>query len=159
MAKYTTADRQEIVEEFSIRHNGLFDAALFLAEVRAIGPNHRAHAWFEWDDSEAAHEHRLWQSRQFAHGLKVHFEVVTVGRAGPITVSVSAPMVISPMATRVVGGGYILTDPGNEEHMRELAHQAATALRAWLTRYGSTLPSNGISSTPFVNAINTLSRV
>ena len=159
MARYTVADRQEIVEEFARRHNGLFDAALFLAEVRAIGPNHRGHAWFEWSDEEAAHEHRLWQARQFAHGLRVHFEVVTVGRSGPITVNVSAPLVISPMASRLTGGGYYVTNPADEAHMRELAHQAATALRAWLDRYGSCLPINGISSTPFVNTINTLARV
>lgn len=140
MARFTKELRQQIVREFAIRHNGQFNAALFLAEVRATGPDHPAYEWFTWDDQEAADQHRTWQAREFANGLKVTFTVETIGRDRAFTIKeASAPMVISPVAGRHQGGGYWLTDPDNPEHMAEHCRQAATSLRTWLRRYEAAL--------------------
>lgn len=144
MARFTKALRQQIVREFAVRHNGYFNPSLFLEEVRANGPDHPAHEWFQWDDDKAAREHRLWQAREFAKDLKVTFEVEEVGRNKAIKITEQeAPMVISPGSGRNSGGGYFLTDPDNPEHMAEHCRQAAVALRSWLRRYESAVKYAG----------------
>ena len=133
---FTKEQRQEIVREFAIRHNGQYDPKLFLQEVRATGPDHPAYEWFTWDDDKAAREYRFWQARQFARDLKVTFNVENVGGRKNFSVkSVEVPLVHSPTDGRDDGGGYVLTDVGNEAHMQELCRQGAHALSAWLRRY------------------------
>jgi hypothetical protein len=133
-------EREEVVREFMERHGGLFDAEAFLEEVRTTGPTHRAYSSFQWDDAKAAHEHRLNQARQFLNGLTISFEVREIGRRGGVTiVPSSAPLLISPLAGRRTGGGYYAFDPDDEDHAAELSAQAASALRSWIARYGSTL--------------------
>lgn len=136
MARFTKQLRQDIIREFAVRHNGHYNAALFLEEVRATGAEHPAYEWFQWDDDRAAHEHRLWQAREFSAGLRVSFTIEEIGRNRAITVrEVEMPMAISPVSGRGRGGGYFLSDPENPEHMAELCRQAATALSAWIRRY------------------------
>jgi hypothetical protein len=144
MAKFTKELRQQIIREFCLRRNADFDARLFEQEVRETGADHPAHEWFEWDDNRAAEEHRIWQAREFAKGLKISFTVEEVGRGGSIRVrEVSVPMLVSPASGRSAGGGYFLTDPENPEHMAELCRQAATDLRRWVRRYGGALTYAG----------------
>ncbi len=134
--KFSKELRQEIVEEFAVRHNGQFDSALFLKEIEETGKSHRAYGWFQWDDSKAAREYRLWQARAFANDLRVTFSVEEVGQQGAVTVKTAVmPAVISPVAERKNGGGYVLTDFNNPEHMAEHCRQAAIALKSWLNRY------------------------
>lgn len=140
MTKFTKELRQQIVEAFAKKHNGLYDPALFLREVKEVGENHPAYGWFEWDTKKAANEFNLWQARAFAKDLRIKFEVEEVGRTGAVTVkTVEAPMVISPTSGRSDGGGYISFDPSNSEHMAEHCRQAGAALRSWLNRYQAAL--------------------
>lgn len=148
--RYTKELRQEILDEFVSRHNE-FDAAVFVEEVQQRGEAHPAYAWFEWDDTVAAREHRLWQSRSFAQGLKVKFEVHTVERSvsGVTVREADAPAFVSPLATRNDGGGYFKTDLNNEDHVDELLKQARQSLDAWLRRYGGVYEAVGGSQEDF----------
>jgi hypothetical protein len=132
--------RQQIIADFATRHGGTYDPALFLAEVKRRGESHPAFAWFVWDDGEAAHQHRLWQARVFARDLVVKFKMEVVGRTGSIRiVETEMPMIYSPAETRKDGGGYVIVDPNDPEHVAGLCAEAATSLRSWLKRYGSCL--------------------
>lgn len=145
--KFTKDDRQAIVKDFAVRHNGQFNPKLFLEEVRKTGEEHPAYAWFEWNRDRAAYEHQLWQAREFARDLKVTFSVETVGRAGTVrVVQADMPLVISPQVGRKDGGGYILSDPSDEEHMAEYCRQAAAALKTWLRRYEGALVHAGVAA-------------
>ena len=140
MARFTKALRQKIVRDFTDRHGGTFDPEAFVSEVRAKGEAHPAFDWFEWDNDAAAHQYRVDQAREFVRDLRVSFSVEVVGRRGAITIrEVEAPFAFSPLGARRGGGGYILTDPTDEEHLIELRRQAARDLRAWVDRYQSVL--------------------
>lgn len=145
MSTFSKEQRQEIVREFAVRHNGLFDPKLFLEEVRAKGEEHVAHSWFEWDAGKAAAAYQLEQAREFARDLRIRFEVEEIVREKPVKVrSVEMPMVQSPRNGRSSGGGYVLVDPNDPEHHRELAEQALTAFRAWFNRYQAAVLQAGI---------------
>ena len=157
MARFTKEIRQEIVRDFCLRNGGVFDPAAFYAEVEKMGRKHSAYEWFRWNDKEAAREHRVWQAREFAVGLRVVFTIEEVGRKGSIRVrEIEAPLVISPVHGRRDGGGYQLFDPANPEHMRELCRQAATDLRRWYSRYGVALSHVGGSALPFEKVLKAL---
>lgn len=137
---FSKEERQRIVEDFARKHNGQYDPALFLKEVKEAGKDHAAYDWFEWNTKKAANEFNLWQARAFAKDLRIKFEVEEVGRSGAVTVkTVEAPMVISPTSGRSNGGGYVSFDPSNPAHQAEHCHQAAAALRSWLDRYQAAL--------------------
>lgn len=144
--RYTKDERQRIIDDFAKAHKGVFDPAIFLKDVERVGKSHPAFGWYEWDDSKAAREYRLWQTRIFVRDLKVQFDVETVGRSGSITVrSTEAPMLLSPLDNRRDGGGYYVLDPKNQDHTTELCRQAGLALRAWLDRYQAALLHTGTS--------------
>lgn len=154
MSRYTKELRQQIVREFALRHNGQYNPALFVDEVLATGPDHPAHDWFEWDQAKAASEHRLWQAREFASGLKVTFAVEEVGADRSVAVrTAEMPLVLSPTAGRSDGGGYWLSDPGSPEHMAEFCEQAATGLATWLRRYASAVQFVGEDTASIDNLI------
>jgi hypothetical protein len=140
MNRFTREVRQRIVEDHARRHGGVFDAAVFLEEVQVKGPAHLAFAWFEWADATAAHQHRLEQARDFVRDLKVVFRIEEISRSGTITVSYSAPLVLSPMAERRGGGGYVIADFNDPRHMALLCEEGAATLRSWLRRYEVCLP-------------------
>lgn len=136
MSGFTKELRQQIVEEFTKRHNGIYNPVVFLDEVKTKGKDHPAHGWFEWNTKKAAGEYNLWQARAFAKDLRIKFDVEEVGRNGAVTVKTTEmPMVLSPTNGRKDGGGYVLTDPSDPAHQAEHCHQAAAALRSWLNRY------------------------
>lgn len=142
--KFTKELRQEIIREFAVRHNGHFNPALFVQEVRATGADHPAHEWFEWDTEKAAEQHLLWQAREFATGLRVSFTVETIGRNGAVSVrEVEMPFALSPVDARRKGGGYLVSDPDDPAHMAELCRQAVTDLTRWLRRYEAALVHAG----------------
>lgn len=144
--RFTKERRQEIVRDFAVRHNGQYNPKLFLEEVRKVGQDHDAHAWFEWDSDKAAYEYQLWQAREFARDLKVSFSVETVGRKGAVkVVQTDMPLVVSPRGSRRDGGGYFLSDPTDGDHMAEHCHQAAASLRTWLNRYQGALIHAGVA--------------
>lgn len=145
--RFTKQQRQQIVRDFAVRHNGHFNPRLFLDEVRGKGEDHPAHGWFTWDAAKAAEAHLLWQAREFASGLVVTFSIEEIGRDKTIRVrEMAAPFAISPMETRRKGGGYVVVDPSDPSHMRELCSQAATDLRRWLARYEAAIAHVGGSA-------------
>ena len=157
MTRYTKALRQKIVREFAVRHNGIYNPARFVDEVRRAGKKHPAHGWFTWDASKAAKAHWLQEARDFARDLRVVFTVEQVGRRKPLTVKqTEMPMVISPMSGRHRGGGYVLVQSGSEEHIAEHCLQAAMALDSWLSRYASALAHIGESTATIVSLANKL---
>lgn len=139
MSRLTKALRQQIVKDFAIKHNGVYNPTLFLEEVRRTGQNHPAYDWFEWDRDRAAAQYQVEQARNFARDLRVSFSVQVVnGDRRSIQVRETAmPLVLSPVDGRRSGGGYVLTDENDPAHMTEHCRQAAMALRAWLNRYRS----------------------
>ncbi|WP_426418196.1 hypothetical protein [Bradyrhizobium genosp. A] len=139
MTKFSKELRQQIVEDFARRHNGQYDPALFLKEVRETGESHLAFDWFEWEQAKAAQEHNLWQARAFAKDLRIKFEVQVISSGKPITVTTEAPLVMSPASGRKDGGGYLRFNPDDPAHQAELCQQAAVALRSWLKRYQAAL--------------------
>ena len=159
MARFTKELRQQIVDEFATRHNGYFNPALFLEEVQKIGPDHPAYSWFEWDDDEAARQHRLWQAREFTRDLRVKFTIEEVRPDRSVSVrTVEAPAMLSPIERRSQGGGYYQTDLSNPEHMAELCRQAASALGLWLRRYEAALLHIGGSPTAVQDQIKALEK-
>lgn len=140
MAKFTKALRQQILDDFTRQNNGWFDPRAFMLHVQKAGPDHPAYDWFTWDDAKAAEDHRIWQARTFAQGLRIEFKVETIER-GAFTVS--APQFVSPLEGRGSGGGYFQTDPKDAEHIAEVARQAAQHLRWWLRRYEAVVVSAG----------------
>lgn len=159
MPAFTKELRQQIVQEFAVRHNGQFDPALFLAEVKEKGEAHLAYAWFEWDTNTAALKYQVDQAREFARGLRVKFQVEEIGRDKVMRVrEMEAPMVLSPIGGRKDGGGYILVDPGNVDHIAELCREAAMALRAWEDRYQAALAHAGAAKLAIGSALAALDR-
>lgn len=142
---FTKLTRQRIVKEFAVRHNGQFNAALFLDEVRQKGEAHPAYDWFEWDESKAAQAHQIEQARAFARDLRVTFTVTEIsGGKRRVKVRESAmPMVLSPLKGRNDGGGYVLVDPDDASHRSEHCRQAAVTLRAWRNRYADAVKHVG----------------
>jgi hypothetical protein len=141
---FTKELRQQIIQEFAVRHNGNFNPRLFFEEVKETGEDHAAHGWFQWDVEKGWLEHNLGLARDFAQGLKVSFSIEEVGSSGAVNVrSVDAPALLSPVHYRHQGGGYQLTDPSDANHMTELCRQAATALASWLKRYEAALVHAG----------------
>lgn len=158
--RYSKARRQEIVREFAVRHNGQFNAALFLGEVREAGEKHEAYAWFEWDADKAAQAYQLEQARDFARDLRVSFKVEEIaGKKGMRVREAAMPMVLSPLAGRNHGGGYYLTNTDDPAHMAEHCRQAAVALRAWIGRYEAALIAAGGTVTYLVQAADALEKM
>jgi hypothetical protein len=140
MAGFTKARRQKIVEDFARRHNGNFNPALFLDEVRRQGESHPAYGWFEWDAAKAAAAYQLEQARDFARDLRVSFKVEEIIAPNQVRIREHPiPMVISPMDGRKRGGGYVLTDPDDPDHIAEHCLQAARTLQQWRDRYSAAL--------------------
>lgn len=146
MARLSKQVRQQIVEDFARRHGGRFEPSTFLTEVQQLGDQHPAHTWFEWDDEEAAQQHRVEQARDFARGLRVSFRIEEVSMGRIAVRQQAVPLLLSPMGGRKTGGGYHVVDPDDPHHMAELSQEAASALRGWLGRYGAVLPYAGASA-------------
>ncbi len=157
MSRLSKQDRRHIVEEFARRHNGQYNPMLFLEEVRKTGSEHPAYEWFEWDLKKAARAYQIEQARQFARDLRVSFTVEDVSPKRKVKVAhQEMPLVISPIEGRRHGGGYVLVDPEDPEHMQEHCRQAAMALGSWLKRYGSALEFAGRRKAEVESVIRTL---
>jgi hypothetical protein len=160
MSRFTKALRQEIVREFAIRHNGQFNPVLFVEEVRDRGADHPAHGWFDWDKDNAAFQFWVQQAREFTRDLKVSFRIEEVGRKKAVSIrEVKMPALISPAASRSKGGGYVLVEASEPDHMIEHCHQAATALSSWIARYQSAIEYAGGSVSELKKQIRLLQNV
>lgn len=154
---FTKQQRQEIVREFALRHNGHYNPKLFVEEVERTGEDHPAYGWFTWNDRNAADAFRLEQARDFARDLRITFKIEEVGRTTPVRVrETEMPLAISPMNNRSKGGGYFITDPNDPGHMKEHCRQAAISLQSWLDRYQAALQYAGRRTSDIEKVILTL---
>ena len=145
MSQFTKELRQDIVREFAIRHNGQFNPTLFFEEVRDKGKKHPAYNWFEWDAGKAALAFQIEQARNFARDLRVTFKVEEVNGSHSVRIrQTPMPMVLSPLGGRSKGGGYLLVDPDDPDHIEEHCRQAAKALSQWFNRYQAALSQSGV---------------
>jgi hypothetical protein len=143
--KYTAKVRQKIIADFCKRHDGEYDPVVFVREVKRKGEDHPAYDWFVWEDTTAAEQYRIWQARVFARNLVIKFSIEEVGRGGKMmVVEQQMPLVISPMAGRRAGGGYLLSNPQDQRHMAMLCAEAAVSLRTWLRRYSAAVHATGV---------------
>lgn len=96
--------------------------------AEAIDPDHVAHGQFEWDDSAAAHAHRLWQARQLVARYTVTIESGS-GRDTRIRAYVNVPS----------EGRYMRTDraAANPAWRDELIAEAKRAARYFTVKYKS----------------------
>lgn len=87
---------QACLKQLAARHHGVLRAEDVVRE--AENPKSPLHSRFEWDDTEAARQHRLWQARQL---ISVCVEVIGELNPNPVFVSLSTD--------RGCGGGYRVT--------------------------------------------------
>lgn len=95
----------------------------------AKNPDSPLHECFEWDDSEAAHQHRLWQARQLIVSVRISLD----DKAETIC---QAYVSLKP-DRKVEGGGYrsigdVMGDPALRD---ELLKTALEELRSFQERY------------------------
>jgi hypothetical protein len=86
------------------------------------------HLFFQWDDSEAAHQYRIWQARQL---------ISTVVVILPNTKKHISAYVSFKDSRRNDGGGYlpIATVLTNTEYRSRLLNEAFDDLRGWELKY------------------------
>lgn len=158
MREFSKETRQEILQGH-IDKFGRFEAREFLRDVRSSNGTHPAWSWFEWNDGQAAEEHRVWQARMFVQGLRVRVEVEET-RSRKMSVQVrELPAYISPVEDRQAGGGYTQVDPNDPEHRQEILRQARRSLQNFLERYGDALELEGITTAGLRKALATLEQV
>jgi hypothetical protein len=119
----------EIVQELElvrIRCGGVLKAESVVEYAR--DPNTALHDRFEWDDTEAARQHRIWQAREL---IRVSVTVL------PNTTTQTRAYVSLQSDRETVGGGYrpiaeVLSDT---ERRKELLGMALGDMRRWRDRY------------------------
>jgi len=90
------------------------------------------HRFFDWDDSSAATQHRLWQARHLARSYRV--EIVTFTNNRPITVLAPGLVSIKETSQR---RSYrtIETVRDNTAYIAQMAQEAERRLRYWRNEY------------------------
>ena len=106
--------RQELEAIRAKNPEGLLLPADVVAE--ATMPDHPLHSRFNWDDTEAAHQYRLWQARELIQ-MVVH--ITTPKRVGPVRYYVSLA------SDRIAGGYRALPDVLNDKTRRQEMLDAA----------------------------------
>lgn len=87
------------------------------------------HSWFQWDDSEAAQQHRLWQARQLLR--------VTVQYIGEGDQAVSVRAFVSLTTDRNAAGGYRVTATvmANPKQREQLLADAIAEMQRFEKKY------------------------
>jgi hypothetical protein len=141
MAGFSMKERQAIIDGYlNATGRNEFQPAEFIDWLER-NPEHQAYEWFfGMDDAAAAREHRIAMARSMANGLRIVVAVKdTIKTALTTNVRVAEarefPAMISPVAGRTSGGGYVQFNPDDAGMMSELRRQGAVAMRAWLNRY------------------------
>lgn len=137
MAGFPKKERLEIIQGY-LNETGQnqFVPADFLSWLRER-PSHKAYPiFFDRSDEEAAEAYRIGLVRQWVSGLRitvkpVESEGVSVASVQPVSV----PAMVSPVAGRKHGGGYVSVSVNSKTSVDELADQAAGDLERWLKRY------------------------
>lgn len=122
---YNPRDRRKAMEtELNLlmkKHGGVLTAADVV--VQAEDPTSALHAFFTWDDDEAAHKYRLIEARQLITSIRI----IQEGQKGKIR------SLVSLNVDRVKGGGYraldeVLAQPALRQHLLETALSEFSAL-------------------------------
>lgn len=114
--------------------------------TRASNPKSVLHKHFEWDDSEAAYEHRMWQARNLINKVEL-----TIIRKDPKTkreITITTRQFQSRKSKRYGGGGYesiedIMRSP---KKRAEMVAQVTYELDAYRERYKDLTELNNIWS-------------
>lgn len=106
--------------------------------AKAADPESAMHSWFEWDDTEAAQQHRIWQARQL---LRV-FVTVETKNSKPVRAFVSLG------SDRSGDGGYrALADVLSDQQLRaQLLADAIKELRSSERKFRQLQELSGIWS-------------
>ena len=130
---YSQAERLRIIEEHRQAHDGDLNAGEFVESARH--PEHPAHDYFDWDDTMAAHQHRLNQARRFIR-VRIRRESVPIVNIsdGSIIITIDRrPAYVAPIERRQYSGGY---DEATDANLRA---EFGMWLRQGVKRYGSAL--------------------
>ena len=107
----------------------------------AKNPETALHSHFTWDDSVAAHSHRLWQARQL---IRVSVTVMET-QDGPK--DVKAFVSLTPDRSDVGGGYRVLSTVLNDAEQREqLLEDALAELNAFKCKYQDLKELSGVMS-------------
>lgn len=148
MAGFPKKERQAILDGYlAATDRNMFHPAEFIDWLADHPDNPAYPLFFGLDDEEAARAHRIQMARHWVSGLRITIRVEepkAATRAKTVAVvpevrEYRVPAMLSPIASRKEGGGYIRVDPDDPDTMRELCLQAARDLDSWLERYGGTL--------------------
>ena len=118
---------QKELEEVRQANNGILKTEAVVEYAK--NPETAMHSWFTWDDSEAAHNYRIWQARQL---IRVVIKESPKEDLEPMRVYVSM------LEDRYgEGGGYrsmdeVLTD---KELREQLIEQATKEFDRWREKY------------------------
>lgn len=142
--RYSDAERQRIIDRYleetgsrQWRHGDFYD------HVRERGPSHPAWDFFVWDDGEAGERYRLQQAREFGRGLRVTFRVRVIEQGRFKVKTTHAPLLVSDVARRKLGGGYLRFRPRDPTYQQALVTEALAMLEQWADRFDSVLISAG----------------
>lgn len=102
----------------------------------ASNPTHPLHDRFEWDDSIAAHEHRLEQARKLIQSVRV--TIVPTGSSEPI--SVRAYVAERDITTSTQAGTYVAIESviGSTAHQVSLKRSIERDLESLRKKYAAT---------------------
>lgn len=117
--------KQEL-EALAEANNGLLKPEVVVEFAK--NPDTALHNRFEWDDTEAAKQYRLWQARQL---IRVIVNIL------PNENEIKYKMFVSLQEDRRNGGGYrTLVDVMSDEEMRKrLLAQAHEDFKLWQKKY------------------------
>lgn len=150
MAGLAMKKRQAIIDGYlAATGQNTFHAGAFI-DWLAGQPTHEAFGWFYGaDDAKLAREHRIDMARRWASGLRITVQSSITDRSGIMSVVTREyPALVSPMANRKAGGGYVDFDVDDPLAVAELRRQGAQALLAWLNRYRGVYELGGMDLSP-----------
>jgi hypothetical protein len=112
------------LRQIATKHGGMLKPEHIIKEAES--PKHPLHSRFEWDDTEAAYQHRLWQARQL---ISVCVEVIGDFDPSPVFVSLSSD--------RGSGAGYrVMANVMSDAEMRaQLLKDALHEANRWAQKY------------------------
>lgn len=144
---FTRTDRQRIIDGYLARTRRNMFVPHEFVDWLSGQPEHEAYSWFYGtSDAEAARQHRISMARHMASGLRITAPISEAPtKSKPVKVAVREyPALVSPMAGRKDGGGYVAFHPDDPEMVAELRKQGAQALRSWLARYRGVADQMGV---------------
>lgn len=149
MARWTTRERQKFVDEYlNATGRNQFVPREALDWLKPQKKHPLWSVFFERSDADWAADAREDAMRRWVSGLRVTVTYSDPKSQSVSVVTVQQPLYVSPTSGRRSGGGYLSNDGHDASLQEELRRQAATALDAWLNRYGGVTEAAGIDLSP-----------